>query len=135
MNQDKIFVGYVKTEEKQGQHGPWTSTRLSFTRDHLKLLESHLNENGYVNLKFNRSQKGNEYMEIDTWKPSNPYNMNEQPQSNYGGDDQPPAQEPTHGYQAPKQDYQALGSANPKMKQPEPKKDEFGYDITDNIPF
>lgn len=55
--------------------------------------------------------------------------------NNYGGDDIPPAQEPTHGYQAPKQDYQALGSANPEMQQPEPKKDEFGHDITDNIPF
>ncbi|NRA91843.1 MAG: hypothetical protein HRU26_04010 [Psychroserpens sp.] len=89
-----------------------------------------MNENGYVNLKFNRSQKGKEYMEIDTWKPSNPYNMNQ-----YGGDDQPPAQEPTHSYQAPQQGYRALGSANPEMQQQEPKKDEFGHAVDDNIPF
>jgi len=71
----KIFVGRVTVEEMTSANGPWTKTRISFNREDLDKLALHMNEKGYVNLNFNRSKKGNEYCEIDTWQPS---------QSNHG---------------------------------------------------
>ena len=65
---NKIFVGRVKTEEKNGVNGPWTKTSISFNKDDLAKLQEHMNEAGYVNLDFNRSKKGNEYIEINTYK-------------------------------------------------------------------
>ena len=90
MSQEKIFVGYVKVEEipmKSG--GSFTRTRISFNDDHLKLLMSHLNENGYVNCNFNRSKSGNEYLEIDTWKPSGSYSSAPQQPEQYSPAPQP----------------------------------------------
>lgn len=92
MSQEKIFVGYVKVEEipmKSG--GSFTKTRISFNDDHLKLLMSHLNENGYVNCNFNRSKSGNEYLEIDTWKPSGSYSSAPQQPEQYSPAPQPQA--------------------------------------------
>ena len=70
---NKIFVGRVKTEEKNGINGPWTKTSISFNKDDLAKLQEHMNEAGYVNLDFNRSKKGNEYIEINTYKPQQSY--------------------------------------------------------------
>ena len=67
---EKIFVGRVTAEDMQGSNGPWVKTKISFNQKDLDLLVQHQNEKGYVNLNFNRSQKGSEYMEIDTWQPT-----------------------------------------------------------------
>lgn len=66
---NKIFVGKVRSKEFQSQSGPWTKTTISFNQNDLQTLQQHMNDQGYVNLLFNRSQKGNEYIEIDQWKP------------------------------------------------------------------
>ena len=67
---NKIFVGRVTTEEMTSASGPWTKTKISFNVEDMTKLKDHMNEKGYVNLNFNRSQKGSEYMEIDTWQPT-----------------------------------------------------------------
>ncbi len=64
---NKIFVGFVKVKEVQGQNGAWKYTQISFKPEHLELMGNYMNEKGYVNLKLNRSQKGKEYLEIDTY--------------------------------------------------------------------
>ena len=67
---EKIFVGRVTAEDMQGSNGPWIKTKISFNADDLAKLAAYQNEKGYVNLNFNRSKKGSEYMEIDTWQPT-----------------------------------------------------------------
>ncbi len=67
---DKIFVGRVTSEEMTSANGPWTKTKISFNVEDMTKLKDHMNEKGYVNLNFNRSKKGNEYIEIDTWQPT-----------------------------------------------------------------
>jgi hypothetical protein len=67
---DKIFVGRVTAEDMSGSNGPWVKTKISFNAEDLAKLAQYQNEKGYVNLNFNRSQKGSEYMEIDTWQPT-----------------------------------------------------------------
>jgi len=67
---DKIFVGRVTTEEMTSASGPWTKTKISFNVEDMTKLKDHMNENGYVNLNFNRSMKGKDYIEIDTWQPT-----------------------------------------------------------------
>jgi len=67
---EKIFVGRVTAEDMQGSNGPWIKTKISFNAEDLAKLAAHQNEKGYVNLNFNRSKKGSEYMEIDTWQPT-----------------------------------------------------------------
>lgn len=69
----KVFVGFVKVKEVQGQNGAWEYTQISFKDDDLQKLAQYKNDAGYVNLKLNRSQKGSEYLEIDT------YGLNQQP--------------------------------------------------------
>ncbi len=66
----KIFVGRVTSEEMTSANGPWTKTKISFNQDDLAKLQEHMNAKGYVNLNFNRSKKGSEYIEIDTWQPT-----------------------------------------------------------------
>jgi len=67
---EKIFVGRVTAEEMNSTNGPWTKTKISFNQEDLDKLKQYQNEKGYVNLNFNRSKKGNEYIEIDTWQPT-----------------------------------------------------------------
>ena len=67
----KIFVGFVKVKEVQGQNGAWEYTQISFKDEDLEKLAQYKNDAGYVNLKLNRSQKGNEYLEIDTYGLNN----------------------------------------------------------------
>ena len=67
---DKIFVGRVTAEEMNSTNGPWTKTKISFNQEDLDKLKQYQNEKGFVNLNFNRSKKGNEYIEIDTWQPT-----------------------------------------------------------------
>ena len=67
---NKIFVGRVTTEEMTSASGPWTKTKISFNVEDMTKLKDHMNEKGYVNLNFNRSKKGNEYTELDTWVPT-----------------------------------------------------------------
>ena len=67
---DKIFVGRVTAEDMNGSNGPWVKTKISFNAEDLAKLAQYQNEKGYVNLNFNRSQKGSEYMEIDLWQPT-----------------------------------------------------------------
>jgi len=64
---EKIFVGGVKVREMNGKNGPWQTTRISFKLDDLNLMAQHVNSAGFVNLNLNRSKKGSEYLEIDTW--------------------------------------------------------------------
>ena len=71
---DKIFVGRIKAEEMNGSNGPWVKTSISFNQEDLDKLKSYMNQAGYVNLNLNRSKKGSEYMEINTYQP------NQQPQ-------------------------------------------------------
>ena len=67
---DKIFVGRVTADDMEGSNGPWVKTKISFNAEDLAKLAEHQNEKGYVNLNFNRSKKGSEYMEIDLWQPT-----------------------------------------------------------------
>ena len=67
---DKIFVGRVTSEEMTSANGPWTKTKISFNVEDMTKLKDHMNEKGFVNLNFNRSMKGNDYIEIDTWQPT-----------------------------------------------------------------
>tara|TARA_R100000808_G_C2087885_1_gene109366 strand:- start:43 stop:432 length:390 start_codon:yes stop_codon:yes gene_type:complete len=127
---NKIFVGRVKTEEKTGVNGPWTKTSISFNQSDLDLLRSHMNQAGYVNLDFNRSKKGNEYIEINTYKP--------QKQQSYQA---PPVDQVTPQKQ---QSYQAptVDQVTPQMPQntPVPAVNDFSQNINDmnnkeDIPF
>ena len=67
---DKIFVGRVTSEEMTSANGPWTKTKISFNVEDMTKLKDHMNEKGFVNLNFNRSIKGKDYIEIDTWQPT-----------------------------------------------------------------
>lgn len=67
---EKIFVGRVTSEEMNSANGPWTKTKISFNQDDMAKLQCYMNAKGYVNLNFNRSKKGSEYIEIDTWQPT-----------------------------------------------------------------
>ena len=67
----KIFVGFVKVKEVQGKNGAWDYTQISFKDEDLAKLAQYKNDAGYVNLKLNRSQKGSEYLEIDTYGLNN----------------------------------------------------------------
>ena len=67
----KEFVGFVKVKEVNGQNGAWQYTQISFKDEDLQKLAQFKNDAGYVNLKLNRSQKGSEYLEIDTYGLNN----------------------------------------------------------------
>ena len=67
---NKIFVGRVTAEEMNGSYGPWIKTKISFNVEDMTKLQEHMNDKGFVNLNFNRSKKGSEYIEIDTWQPT-----------------------------------------------------------------
>jgi hypothetical protein len=74
---NKEFVGFVKVKTANGQNGSWEYTQISFKQEDLDKMKSFMNDKGYVNLKLNRSQKGSEYLEIDTYGLNQP----QQPQS------------------------------------------------------
>jgi len=63
---EKLFVG--KVEAKETKFG--TMTKIGLTKDDLQKLSEHLSEKGWVNLTLKNSQKGTQYLEIDTWKPT-----------------------------------------------------------------
>jgi hypothetical protein len=63
----KIFVGFVKVKEVTGGAETWEYTQISFKADDLEKMAKYQNSAGFINLKLNRSKKGGEYLEIDTW--------------------------------------------------------------------
>jgi hypothetical protein len=56
------------------------------TIDDLNKISKYADANGEIKFDILRSKGGNPYMKINNWKP----------QSQYGGDDLPPAGDPTH---------------------------------------
>ncbi len=91
----KIFVGWVKVKEVQGQNGAWEYTQISFKDEDLEKLAQYKNDAGYVNLKLNRSQKGSEYLEIDT------YGLNNNPCPEPQQQQPAPQQAPDKPFEAP----------------------------------
>jgi len=67
----KEFVGNVKVKDMTGPTGAWQYTQISFKTEDLEKMKGFMNDKGYVNLKLNRSQKGSEYLEIDTYGLNN----------------------------------------------------------------
>jgi len=76
---NKEFVGFVKVKEMNGPNGAWQYTQISFKDEDLQKLAQFKNAAGYVNLKLNRSQKGSEYLEIDTYGLNNNPSPQQQP--------------------------------------------------------
>ena len=64
---NKEFVGWVAVKEVEANGSKWEYTQISFKLDDLEKMKNFTNEKGYINLKLNRSQKGKEYLEIDTF--------------------------------------------------------------------
>ncbi len=66
---NKEFVGWVAVKDVEGRNGNpnWQYTQISFKHDDFDKMKNFINDKGYVNLKLNRSQKGKEYLEIDTF--------------------------------------------------------------------
>lgn len=60
---DKLYVGNTKV--KTLAFGDIIN--IGFTKDHLDLLASHLNENGWVNVNIKDAKSGGKYAEIDTY--------------------------------------------------------------------
>jgi hypothetical protein len=70
---NKEFIGWVAVKEANHNGQTWQYTQISFKLEDLEKMKGFMNEKGYVNLKLNRSQKGKEYLEIDT------YGLNQNP--------------------------------------------------------
>ena len=64
---EKIFVGWVKVKDVEANGKTWQYTQISFKAEDLEKMAQYKNDAGYINLKLNRSQKGQEYLEIDTF--------------------------------------------------------------------
>ncbi len=66
---NKEFIGWVSVKDVEGRNGnaDWQYTQVSFKIDDLEKMKNFVNDKGYINLKLNRSQKGKEYLEIDTF--------------------------------------------------------------------
>ena len=64
---EKIFVGWVKVKDVEANGKSWQYTQISFKAEDLEKMAQYKNDAGYINLKLNRSQKGSEYLEIDTF--------------------------------------------------------------------
>ena len=63
----KEFVGWVAVKDVEHNGNSWQYTQISFKLDDLEKMKGFVNDKGYINLKLNRSQKGKEYLEIDTF--------------------------------------------------------------------
>jgi hypothetical protein len=104
---DKMYVGGAKAINTQ--YGELL--KISFNAQDLQLMQSMLNEKGWVNLNCNRRQQPSQYGQthsivIDTWQPQQ---MQQPPQPQY----QQPVQDNTYTQQpgppvsqAPQQGYQ-----------------------------
>lgn len=62
---DKVFIG--KVEQKETSFG--TLTTISLNKTDIEKLTNNLSEKGWVNLNLKNSQKGGQYLEVNTWKP------------------------------------------------------------------
>lgn len=99
--QEKKYVGGGKAI--QTQYGELI--KISFNAQDLQLMQSMLNEKGWVNLNCNRRQQPSQYgqthsLVIDEWQPQQQaqpqgQNMSPQPQQQY--------QQPQQQYQQPQQ--------------------------------
>lgn len=79
MSDGKIFVGSVKAETvNKGNNGPWEKIRIALGPKDFETLQANKNNQGWVNLLFNKGMSGKYYMEIDTFKPA-PQGEFEQP--------------------------------------------------------
>lgn len=65
---EKQFVGRVSDKSFVYNGQQISYNQLSFTLDDLNKMSQHVNAQGYVNVDFKLSAKGNRYMEINTWK-------------------------------------------------------------------
>jgi hypothetical protein len=63
---EKQFIGRV--EVKTTKFGELI--KISFNGKDRKLLDESQNKGGYNNLLLKKGQKGNYYLEIDTWQPN-----------------------------------------------------------------
>lgn len=66
---DKIFIGRVDVQTVQGNNGEWEKIKIALGPKDFELLEEHKNEKGWVNLLFQKSKGGKNYIEVDTWVP------------------------------------------------------------------
>ena len=67
MSNEKIFVGNAK--EFTFQNGG-SKIGLLFNLDDLNLMSQHVDSGGVVKVDLLKSQKGNHYMTINNWRPS-----------------------------------------------------------------
>lgn len=65
-NQEKLFVGLAKTRVNNFQE---KEISVGFQQKDLDLLQSKLNDKGWVNFTVKTSKEGKPYLQIDTWKP------------------------------------------------------------------
>ena len=77
---NKIFVGGVKEVHVQKGQYDFKYDSLRFSMDDLNLLGQHFNGGEFVNVKVMTSQKGNKYMEIDTFVPQSQLQADESKQ-------------------------------------------------------
>jgi len=85
---EKIFVGWVKVKDVEANGKSWQYTQISFKAEDLEKMAQYKNDAGYINLKLNRSQKGSEYLEIDTFgvnmqQPAAPQSYTAPPESTH----------------------------------------------------
>ena len=67
MSNNKEFIGWVSVKDVEHNGNSWQYTQISFKLEDLEKMKGFSNDKGYINLKLNRSQKGKEYLEIDTF--------------------------------------------------------------------
>ena len=88
MSNNKEFIGWVSVKDVEHNGNSWQYTQISFKVDDLEKMKGFVNDKGYINLKLNRSQKGKEYLEIDT------FGIQQQQQTQEAPTFEPPADTP-----------------------------------------
>lgn len=73
---EKIFADGVKIDAKQTQYGE--IIKLGIKADEfIDFLAKYTNDRGYVNLDLKKGQKGNYYLELNTYKSESVSNQTE----------------------------------------------------------
>ena len=66
---EKVFLDGLLFKPPNNEAPEWVLSKVSMKVDEMITSLKNHESNGWVNLELKKGQKGNYYMEVDTWKP------------------------------------------------------------------